>query len=181
MLGLSLPLTGSSTLADSAYTISRLHIHPSIPVLTHLQSTNKMYSTSPFQGDLCVPPRGTHMPNLCGSTDCSLVIIDLKADIHIQVNILCISLSESGLLHSGWFFSTSIHSTYNLMMPFSSSWVTLHCVNVLHYLYPFFSWRTSGLFPTSGCYEQSSNKDGRESVLVVDRMKHLSGVCWRVV
>ena len=34
-----------------------------------------------------------------------------------------------------------------------NSWIVFHCVNESHFLYPFFSWGTSGLLPVSGYYE----------------------------
>jgi hypothetical protein len=37
----------------------------------------------------------------------------------------------------------------------SNCWIVFHCVDVPHFLYSFFSWGTSRLFPVSACYEHS--------------------------
>jgi hypothetical protein len=51
-------------------------------------------------------------------------------------------------------FSSSIHLPVKLRMSsFLNSWIIFHCVNELHFLYPFFSWGTSGLFPASDYYK----------------------------
>ena len=40
-------------------------------------------------------------------------------------------------------------------IPFPNSRIILHCVDVPNFLYPFFSWGTSRLFPASDCYEHN--------------------------
>ena len=38
-------------------------------------------------------------------------------------------------------------------VPVFNSWTVFHCVNETQFLYPFFGWGTSGLFPVSAYYE----------------------------
>ena len=66
------------------------------------QSTHKIYSISPLQGDPCAPH---HLPSLSSfwiSAGCSEIILYLRDDIYLQVNKCHACLSGYGLPHSGW-------------------------------------------------------------------------------
>lgn len=45
------------------------------------------------------------------------------------------------------FFFSSLYLPSTFMMSFFNSWVTLNCVNVLYFHYPFSCWRASRLIP----------------------------------
>ena len=48
-----------------------------------------------------------------------------------------------------------------------NSWVVFDCVNIPHFLYPFFHWGTSGLFPASGMFQAAIKIVEHVSVLYV--------------
>lgn len=72
--------------------------------------------------------------NLCGSMDCSL-LIDLT-DTYIWLNMYHISLSGSGVPHSGCFFFLVLFiNLWISWFHFLNTWFILHCMNVPRFLY----------------------------------------------
>ena len=81
-----------------------------------------------------------------GSGDCGMVILYFAANLHLQVSIYPVSFF--------WVLITSLGII--ILVPYIclqitwchcfNSWVVLYCVNVPHFLYPFFSWGESRLF-----------------------------------
>ena len=76
-----------------------------------------------------------------------------------------VSLSEYGLHHSRWFFILISACKIHDVIVFKS-WVILHCVNIPHFLYSFFSWGTTRLLPASIYYEYSCYEHSWTSVVL---------------
>jgi hypothetical protein len=75
------------------------------------------------------------------------------ANIHLLVNTYHACPFVSDLPHSGWYYLVLFICLQISWIIIFKSWVVLSCVNLPHFLSPFFCWGTSGLFPASGYYK----------------------------
>ena len=66
-----------------------------------------------------------------------------------RVHTMCVILWLSYFTQDDIFYFCTFACEFHEGIVFNG-WVVLHCVNVLHFLYPFFCWETSGLFLASG-------------------------------
>lgn len=108
------------------------------------------------------PPRDIHVSlqdlsslhNFSWFKDNSLVIVYLMTNIYLWIKydiflLWClVYLTQDNL-----FLLLSNDLQISWCHFFFSKWVIAHCKNEPHFLYPVFCWRTSTLFPISGCYE----------------------------
>jgi hypothetical protein len=86
------------------------------------------------------------------------------------------TFSEYKLCMSFWVWVTSLRMIFSSSILILNSWIVFHCVNELHFLYPFFYCGTSGLLPLS-----SSTMNIPESVCLCGMVGHLLGISSRVV
>ena len=87
--------------------------------------------------DPCMSLLGSSLlSRFSGIVICGQVFHCFMSKSHLWTSTYYICLSRSGLPHSMWFFSRSS----NFKMSLFYCWVALHCVNVPHFLYLFFSW-----------------------------------------
>ena len=120
----------------------------------HSQFTQEILSFSPSYLDPCVSLLGSSLlSRISGVVDCRLFFVCLfcfMSKSHLWVNIY--DICHSGLPHSVYFFNldSSFACKFQDVTTFYC-WVNLlHCVNIPHFLYPFFDWGASRrLFPGS--------------------------------
>lgn len=99
---------------------------------------------SPILPLLCPPPSLVPLLLSYWSTFCFHDILFPHISFHIWEKTYDISLSESCLFPLTWCSlvpSIFIQRTYG--------WIKLHCVRILHFLYPFICWWTPRLIPDS--------------------------------
>jgi hypothetical protein len=80
--------------------------------------------------------------------NCILGIRNFWANTHLSVSVYHACSFVTWLPHSEW-YSPDISVCLRILLIHC----LLHCVNVPHFLYPFFCWGTSGFFPASGYYK----------------------------
>ena len=110
----------------------------------------------PVSNGQCISLLGSYLfPSFSGIMDCRLLLLCTiykftYERVHTMLYLLLGYLSKDG-------FSNDIHLTGNFKVPFFVlfffCWVVVHCVNIPHFLYPFFWWGASKLLPVSGYYK----------------------------
>ena len=81
------------------------------------------------------------------SVSCILNILRFLSIIHLSVSSYHVSSFVIRLPHSGWYLKFHAFAWEFHEVIVFNSWVVFPCVNVPHFLYPFFCWKTSRLFP----------------------------------
>jgi len=76
--------------------------------------------------------------------------------MHLSMSAYHWCFSVIGLPHSAWYFPvTSFVYEYHKVTVFNT-WVIFHCVDLPHFLYPFFCWSASGFFPASAIINKAA-------------------------
>lgn len=109
------------------------------PSTTTPSPPTKIYSISPSQGDLFVLPQPSLLLSISRSVDYRIInFIGQLISTYVWVHITSVFQGLGYLTQDDFFPLLYICLQISCKVNFTS-WVTLHCVNVLLFLYPFFS------------------------------------------
>jgi hypothetical protein len=88
------------------------------------------------------------------SVSCIMDILSFWANIHLSVSTYHVCHLSLGYLTQDDIFQFHPFAWKTCKVLIFNNCVAFHCVNASHFfLYPFFGWGTSGLFPASGYYK----------------------------